>query len=261
MGGCLWSSSELASNLHNSTLHNQLVSGLSEAERQRWTDKWGRGVLQCHVYKSTEHLIIIASCVCVCVCNFSFHSNVMCMCFVSWFREDLQCTDLNTEYEAVGYVTVPIKLYDVSMCNCQAKERSAFLAASLSDIFCFPDHAQVSVHHSISRKATCLQKWLQCLFSSEPNCTVSKTFENGDLKGDGERRPMPHNESVWCFLPCLTLLPNVVGEWRTGSRPGSCIASSFQHLLNVTAVNMLNHLSSLPVAAPCNSNLFGMSCG
>lgn len=90
----------------------------------------------------------------------------MCMCFVSWFREDLQCTDLNTEYEAAGYVTVPIKLYDVSMCNCQAKERSAFLAASLSDIFCFPDHAQVSVHHSISRKATCLQKWLRCLFSS-----------------------------------------------------------------------------------------------
>lgn len=112
MGGCLWSSSELASNLHNSTLHNQLVSGLSEAEMQRWTDKWGRGVLQCHVYKSTEHLFIIASCVCVyecnLTCNFSFHSNVMCLCFVSWFREDLQCTDLNTEYEAAGYVTVPI---------------------------------------------------------------------------------------------------------------------------------------------------------
>lgn len=52
------------------------------------------------------------------------------------------------------------------MCNCQAKERSAFPAGSLSDIFCFPDHAQVSVHHSISRKATCLQKWLRCLFSS-----------------------------------------------------------------------------------------------
>lgn len=50
------------------------------------------------------------------------------------------------------------------MCNCQAKERSAFPAASLSDTF--PDHAQVSVHHSILRKATCLQKWLRCLFSS-----------------------------------------------------------------------------------------------
>lgn len=101
----------------------------------------------------------------------------------------------------------------------------------------------------------------QFIWYSEPNCTVSKTFGSGDLKGNGERRPMPRNKSVWCFLPCPTLLPNVVGEWRTGSRPGSCIASSFQHLLNVTAVNMLNHLSSLPVAALCNSNLFGMSCG
>lgn len=52
------------------------------------------------------------------------------------------------------------------MCNCQAKERLAFPAASLSDIFCFPDHTQVSVHHSISRKAMRLQKWLRCLFSS-----------------------------------------------------------------------------------------------
>lgn len=48
-----------------------------------------------------------------------------------------------------------------------SSQKEISISSSISEwhIF-FPDHAQVSVHHSISRKATCLQKWLRCLFSS-----------------------------------------------------------------------------------------------